>query len=80
MVERPKRVPTSPPKAYDLGFKNGASHGFDECRQQALDWLQAKYITDPGRPDRDSKEAQYLLDLVRQLQLHLSEVKLKRIP
>lgn len=79
-MERPKRVPQSPPKAYDLGFKNGAGHGFDECRQSALSWLQDKYITDPERPDRDSPEAAYLLDLVRQLQIHLNDVKLKKLP
>jgi hypothetical protein len=79
-MQRPQRLPQSPVKAYDLGFKNGASHGYDELRQGALDWLQAKYITDPDRPDRDSPEAKYLLDLVRQFQLHISELKMKRIP
>lgn len=78
-MERPKRLPQNPSKVYDLGFKNGAGHGFEECRKEALDWLQAKYITDPERPDRDSVEAQYLLELVRQFSLHLSDVKLKKI-
>lgn len=78
-MQRPQRLPQSQAKCYDLGFKNGADHGYDELRQGALDWLQAKYITDPERPDRDSAEAKYLLELVRQFQLHLSELKMKRI-
>lgn len=78
-MERPKRLPQSQVKCYDLGFKNGASHGFDGLRDDVMSWLQAKYITDPDRPDRDSPEAKYLLDLVRELQLHISDLKLKRI-
>lgn len=78
-MERPQRMPQSPVKAYDLGFKSGADHGFEECRQTALEWLQNKYISDPDRPDRDSPEAQYLLELVRSLQLHLTDAKLKKI-
>jgi len=79
-MQRPQRMPQSSVKAYDLGFKIGAEHGFDELRKDVLDWLQAKYITDPDRPDRDSPEAAYLLQLVRDLMAHTNELKMKRLP
>jgi hypothetical protein len=78
-VIRPQRLPSSPAKSYDLGFKNGASHGFDELRKDVLDWLQDKYITDPDRPDRGTPKAEAILDLARELQLFASDLKLKRI-
>lgn len=78
-MERPQRLPSSPAKTYDLGFKNGAGHGFDELQKSLMDWLQAKYITDPNRPDRGSPQGEALLQLAREAQMHISELKLKRI-
>lgn len=78
-MERPMRMPQSSTKAFDLGFKKGAEHGFDELKTDVLDWLQAKYITDPDRPDRGSPEGEAILKLARELQLFASDLKLKRI-
>lgn len=79
MVQRPQRLPSNPIKCYDLGFKNGASHGFDEFQQGALSWLQAKYLTDPDRPDRGTPEAEAILTLTREFKIHLDELRLKNI-
>jgi hypothetical protein len=78
-VERPQRLPSNPAKSYDLGFKNGASHGFDELKQDVLSFLQDKYITDPNRPDRGTPEAEAILKLAGELSAFTADLKLKRI-
>ena len=79
MIQRPQRLPGNPVKCYDLGFKNGAIHGFDELRMGALSFLQAKYITDEDRPDRGTTEAEAILTVARELSAHMEELKLKKI-
>lgn len=78
-MQRPARLPSNPAKAYDLGFKNGASHGFDELRQDVLTFLQDKYITDPNRPERGTPEAEAILRLAGELSTFTADLKLKKI-
>lgn len=78
-MERPKRLPQSPVKSYDLGFKNGALHGFDELGQASLTFLQEKYITADDRPDRGSPRGEALLQLARELSLFITDLKMKKI-
>lgn len=78
-IKRPQRLPSNPTKVYDLGFKNGAAHGFEELRMSALTFLQDKYITDPNRPDRGTPEAEAILTLASELDKFFSEAKLARI-
>jgi hypothetical protein len=79
VIQRPQRLPSNPTKNYDLGFKNGAVHGFDELRSAALSFLQAKYITDEDRPDRGTPEAEAILKVAQELSVHMEELKLKKI-
>jgi hypothetical protein len=79
VINRPQRLPSNPGKCYDLGFKSGASHGFDELRLEALTFLQEKYIVDENRPDRGSPEAEALLKLARELAAHIEGLKLKKV-
>ncbi len=79
MIQRPQRFPTNPGKNYDLGFKNGAIHGFDELRQEALGFLQEKYITADDRPERGSVEGEALLKIATELAAHIQELRLKKI-
>ena len=79
MVQRPQRLPSSPTKCYDLGFKNGASHGFDELRVEALRFLENKYLHDEDRPDRGTPKAEAILELTRELSTHIQELKLRKI-
>lgn len=79
VTTRPQRLPSNPVKCYDLGFKNGASHGFDELRMGALTFLQDKYITDPNRPDRGTPEAEAILTLAKELDTFFNEAKLAKI-
>lgn len=78
MPDRPIMLPRSTEKAYDLGFKIGAQHGYDELRQEALTWLQHKYVEAPDKPDRGSPAAEALLELARELTNHLTDVKMRK--
>lgn len=79
MIQRPQRLPSNPSKVYDLGFKNGALHGFDELGQASLTFLQNKYITDDDRPDRGTPEAEAILKVARELSQFITDLKLKKI-
>ena len=79
MIQRPQRLPSNPAKCYDLGFKNGGIHGFDELKSAALSFLQAKYITDDDRPDRGTPEAEALLTVARELAAYMEDLKLKKV-
>lgn len=78
-MQRPQRLPSNTAKSYDLGFKSGAVHGFDEARMGVLTLLQDKYIKDPDRPDRGSPKAEAILELAKELDTFLTDLKLKKI-
>jgi hypothetical protein len=80
VTARPQRLPSNPVKNYDLGFKNGALHGFDELRGETLTFLQNKYISDDDRPDRGSPEAKAILKVAQELSQFMTDLKLKKLP
>lgn len=57
-------------------FIAGQQDGFNQARKVALNFLEAAYLG-PDRPDRDSPEAGYLLDLARRISAELKEAELR---
>lgn len=78
MPNRPQRLPSSPSKNYDLGFKNGAKWGFTELRTNVLSFLHDKYMGE-GRPDRGSPEGEAILKLAKELSEAMGEMVQKDI-
>ena len=49
----------------DIGLRKG--------RQEILDWLEAAYLSDPGRPDRGTPKAEAILEMARDAANHFNE-------
>lgn len=61
--------------AEGVGFKDGFNQGL----KTVLDWLEVKYISDPGRPDRNSVEGRAILEVAREANEYIQDVKSGKI-
>jgi hypothetical protein len=57
--------------AHDVGHQEGYEKGL----QEILDWLEAAYITDSGRPDRGTDRAKAILEIARSAGRHIRSLK-----
>lgn len=62
--------------ARDDGYEDGLEAG----RLEILDWLQAAYIADEGRPDRGSPKGEAILELARDAAAHFKPLVGSAIP
>lgn len=53
----------------------GEEKGYDKGLKEILDWLEAAYITDQGRPDRGTVKAEAILEIARAAGRHLRSLR-----
>jgi hypothetical protein len=58
--------PKEAAKLREEGFQEGLNKG----RMEIVDWLQAAYLDDEGRPDRGSPKAEAILEMARAAAAH----------
>jgi hypothetical protein len=68
-----KEVKQALEDAQQVGFQEGLAKG----RQEVLDFLEHAYLTDQGRPDRNTPKAEAILEIARAASKHIN-LKLKK--
>lgn len=70
----PKQRPDQAERLREEGRQIGLSEGRIEGYQAVLQWLEVQYLKAPNRPDRDSPQAEAVLELARSAGKHLRKL------